>query len=571
MPQLTEFEKQREANIAKNRALLEQLELKEAAAGLSFPVSKPKTHKDAKPVQSSHAKKRKAIESSAPRRQSSRLNKPVTNPNETLGQKRKREAEEEARRVKEEEERLEREERARVAKRPRHHDIDLSTLGDDMSAQQLTFLTSTFASCARTMQQKEQGELDFTDSVEDESRVEELRKQFKSLMIVSRAKVTQDRVYSSLYHPEKTKDLIFFGDKHGQLGIWDALASPEEMEDENGDVVATEEGGRMYRLQPHWPATSKSSISCIKIDPFDSYNIFTSAYDCTLRSISFESGVSREVFSLDDILISSFDVLPNGQELWISDAKGGLTHSDLRESKSRACRYELADVKIGCVSVNPIHPEGLLVSSNNRTLTLWDARKLSALPVASLPTPPPSSPIGSKGGMLLSPMEIDAEHIGNFLDSKRGKGTLLADWTHQKSVSSAYWDPSGRRIVSTSYDDTIRLWNVKWSMLTTGTGVKSYKPFSRLHHNCQTGKWLTILKSQWNQNPDVYPHFTVGNMNHSLNVIAATGEILATLSDPAKITAVQAVTCSHPQIVARVASGNASGRSVLWAPSDSGV
>lgn len=33
----------------------------------------------------------------------------------------------------------------------------------------------------------------------------------RGLKVVSRAKVTQDRVYSAAYHPEITKDLIFFG------------------------------------------------------------------------------------------------------------------------------------------------------------------------------------------------------------------------------------------------------------------------------------------------------------------------------------------------------------------------
>ena len=39
-----------------------------------------------------------------------------------------------------------------------------------------------------------------------------------------------------------------------------------------------------------------------------------------------------------------------------------------------------------------------------------------------------------------------------------------------------------------------------------------------------------------------------------------------TSTDVSRITAVQAVTCSHPNIVERVATGNASGRCVLWAP-----
>jgi len=31
------------------------------------------------------------------------------------------------------------------------------------------------------------------------------------LKVVARAKVMQDRVYSAAYHPDPTKDLIFFG------------------------------------------------------------------------------------------------------------------------------------------------------------------------------------------------------------------------------------------------------------------------------------------------------------------------------------------------------------------------
>ena len=96
--------------------------------------------------------------------------------------------------------------------------------------------------------------------------------------------------------------------------------------------------------------------------------VFTSSYDCTIRGTSFESGKSQEVFSTDGLLISSFDIPPVGQEMWISDANGGVSHLDLREDKTKAKRWMLSDNKIGCVSVNPTHPEKLLCSSNNRTL-----------------------------------------------------------------------------------------------------------------------------------------------------------------------------------------------------------
>lgn len=82
------------------------------------------------------------------------------------------------------------------------------------------------------------------------------------------------------------------------------------------------------------------------------------------------------------------------------------------------------------------------------------------------------------------------------------------------------------------------------------------------------GKWLTILRAQWTPNTDVYPHFTIGNMDHSLDIFSCRGELITRLHDRQRISAVQAVTASHPNIVERAVSGNASGRCVLWAPQD---
>ena len=52
--------------------------------------------------------------------------------------------------------------------------------------------------------------------------------------------------------------------------------------------------------------------------------------------------------------------------------------------------------------------------------------------------------------------DYDLEKIDRFLETKEGKGCLRAESKHEKSVSSAYWDPRGRSIVSTSYDDSLR-------------------------------------------------------------------------------------------------------------------
>lgn len=176
-------------------------------------------------------------------------------------------------------------------------------------------------------------------------------------------------------------------DKHGELGIWDARAPVEEAVDEDGELTSVEdaEGGKYYRLQMHWPATSKSSISSVKFDPIDAFSVspavsdkrlrthsglqvFTTAYDCTIRNLSLTSGMAHEVYATDDILITSVDLPPHGNEMWISDVAGGVTHMDLRAHRSHAKRYDLSDTKIGSVSVNPTRPYFLVTASNSREL-----------------------------------------------------------------------------------------------------------------------------------------------------------------------------------------------------------
>ena len=53
-------------------------------------------------------------------------------------------------------------------------------------------------------------------------------------------------------------------------------------------------------------------------------------------------------------------------------------------------------------------------------------------------------------------LELELGSVDEFRASKAGSATLRAEWKHDKSVTSAYWDPRGRSIVSTSYDDTLR-------------------------------------------------------------------------------------------------------------------
>jgi hypothetical protein len=96
--------------------------------------------------------------------------------------------------------------------------------------------------------------------------------------------------------------------------------------------------------------------------------VYTSAYDSTVRTLSFTSGISREVYAMEKVLITSIDAPPASHELWLSDAEGWVTHLDLREDKSKRRAYQLSDLKIGSVSVNPTNSAFILTSSNSRVL-----------------------------------------------------------------------------------------------------------------------------------------------------------------------------------------------------------
>jgi WD repeat-containing protein 76 len=217
---------------------------------------------------------------------------------------------EEAQRRKEEEERLATEERAREAKKPRHGELDLETLAgqEEWEPGALSGLSSRLQSLLQARHPRRTSERDafvFKRDSNEEAEVEALRERLRGLKIVARAKVTQDRVYSAAYHPDPTMDLIFFGgacvrctnfpffffsmilwgmdgwlmmltceDKHGQLGIWDARAPQDDAENEDQGVDPDQrESGKYWRLQVHWPATSQSSISCIKFDPIDAHSV----------------------------------------------------------------------------------------------------------------------------------------------------------------------------------------------------------------------------------------------------------------------------------------------------------
>ena len=88
------------------------------------------------------------------------------------------------------------------------------------------------------------------------------------------------------------------------------------------------------------------------------------------------------------------------------------------------------------------------------------------------------------------------------------------------------------------------------------------KAFNKIKHNCQTGRWVSILKSKWQVAPeDGVQKFVIANMNRALDIYDQKGQIIAHLTD--SVGAVPAVCGFHPT-KNWVVGGSASGKVYLF-------
>jgi len=85
---------------------------------------------------------------------------------------------------------------------------------------------------------------------------------------------------------------------------------------------------------------------------------------------------------------------------------------------------------------------------------IWDVRKLQTL-AAQLSDSESARPRRRRAEEPTL-VEYDYDTVTDFNKSKKSLGLLRGEWLHDKSCSSAYWDPRGGQIVSTSLDDTVR-------------------------------------------------------------------------------------------------------------------
>ncbi|KAK4108297.1 WD repeat-containing protein [Canariomyces notabilis] len=341
-------------------------------------------------------------------------------------------------------------------------------------------------------------------------------------------KIVPQRVYSMGFHPTEDKPIIFAGDKEGAMGVFDASQEPVKVEDDEDDEDAALPNPVISAFKTH-----SRTITSFHFSPVDANAVYSASYDSSIRKLDLDKGVSIQVFAPsdadEDLPISAIDMSSTDPNVIIfSTLQGSLGRHDIRTKPAEGEIWGLTDQKIGGFSLHPLHGHLVATASLDRTLKIWDLRKIKGQGSARAPA-------------------------------------LLGEHESRLSVSHASWSSAGH-IATSSYDDRIKIYEFpdagKWAA-GVALSEEQMAPAKQIPHNNQTGRWVTILKPQWQRNPrDGLHRFVIGNMNRFVDVFAANGEQLAQL-DGDGITAVPAVAHFHPTMD-WVAGGNASGKLCLW-------
>ncbi|ODM22851.1 WD repeat-containing protein [Aspergillus cristatus] len=529
--ELSEFEKQRLANIAERDQLLKKLKQEAQSSGLALPPPPRPTAKKP-PTDSSRPKKKPAPrkpvvqDDPAPRRVSSRL-RGIAADSEVA--KRKADEQQEAM--------MEAERAKKVRKSDAFSFNEMVVSGQKLSlgGEGLIGVDVVTKGVAKPYE-RTFGDEDIKMTTDKDLKA--LREEMSGLQLweawePNRIKLTPERIYTMTFHPSETKPLIFAGDKMGHLGVLDASQEkPVSVKNEDDEDAEDDPDPILTTLKPH-----TRTISSMTIHPAKPTHLYTASYDSSIREMDLEKTTSVEKYAptslADDLPLSGIDMAPDDPNtVYWTSLEGAFGRHDMRTPPPSSTEvvesWQLSEKKIGGFSLYPTHPHYFATASLDRTMKLWDLRKLSRdEPV----------PVG--------------EHVSRL------------------SVSHAAFNSAGQ-VATSSYDDSLKIYDLAAQGINTwpeGHGKtlsdEQMKPDTVVRHNCQTGRWVTILRPQWQQNPQSpIQRFCIGNMNRFVDVYSSSGDQLAQL-DGEGITAVPAVSVFHPS-KNWVVGGTASGKVCLW-------
>jgi WD repeat-containing protein 76 len=252
---------------------------------------------------------------------------------------------------------------------------------------------------------------------------------------------------------------VFTGDSEGHLAIFDG-SDASVVESDDYDVVVADISPRITLLRPH-----RRAINSISFHYSDVNSVYTASYDGSVRKLDLAKGESVEVYApaapnMDDPITTHEILQSDPNMLRFSTVNGRLGIHDLRTGAIRNSTtkiFQLTDKKIGGFGSHPNVPHIFATASLDRTLKLWDLRKLSGSGVDRMP-------------------HLVGEHVNRL------------------SVSHASFNQAGQ-IATTSYDNTVKIYDFQSvaDLEMGGTfSEQEMQPKVQIPHNNQTGKWVSM-------------------------------------------------------------------------------
>ena len=260
------------------------------------------------------------------------------------------------------------------------------------------------------------------------------------------------------FHPEPSKALVFGGDKMGNLGIFDASQSSDEVKTED------DEEPQMSEVEITTFHVHTRTIANFQFSPVNPSHVYTASYDSSIRRLDLATSTTAEVYGPEgkeaDDPLSGLEIDPvSPHVMYFSRLDGHIGRHDTREKPASATTiWQMSEKKIGGFSIHPQYPYYLATASLDRTMRLWDLRKLK------------------------------------WWEGAGKRPALLGIHESRLSVSHAGFNSVGQ-VATSSYDDTVKIYNFEgMSRWKEGEVLEdsAMEPTHMIRHNNQTGRWVTM-------------------------------------------------------------------------------
>jgi len=336
-------------------------------------------------------------------------------------------------------------------------------------------------------------------------------------------KLVPARIYSATMHPRLDAWTMMVGDKAGHVGL--AVVPRERVAEHAVQVLCM----RVHRDTTAGMAPRAGSAN--------SQQLLTVSYDGSARLLDIEKQTIQTVLvdERERIFKSIALSTENDNVFWTTASHrslgGFLVRHDLRQSQKSFDAFGISDSRVYSVSLQHQGAAGA-VPGHDGLLAVTTARD----------------------GVLI----FDQRRIETGA-TRRSTSKPLFALPHERATTAATWSPSATRLLTTCYDDLLRIWHYDGSECSLE---------HRFVHNNHTGRWVTPFEACWDPATD-HKIFACGSMNHNpvhgvdlfhveLNKRSVWNRLTG---EP--MTAIAAVLAWHPAGHALI-GGTASGRVYLW-------